>query len=204
MRIGLASDTFGNVDGLVRALETFERAGAERIFFLGGRSADLDQALARRRAGGGPRPLGSDLEFLAAVEGELSRRPDPLADRVVRVASRDCPARAAGAPGLAVDLLEGRICCLVHDKAELTRDDIANASLLFHGNSERPGLVQIGPRCFVTPGHLRAPAPGRSPGTFALAELAASELVLTTFSAEGVELGKQAVSLGGAGKVSVR
>ena len=143
MRIGLASDTHGNLDALARAFERFERADAEQVFFLGGRHADVDGVLARRRRG----------------------TPDPIAGRIVRVASRACPEGVSGeVPRTHVDLVEGRICCLVHDKAQLSRDDIANASVFFHGNSARAGIVQIGPRCFVTPGHLRADAPAGRAG----------------------------------------
>jgi hypothetical protein len=51
VRIGLASDSFGNLAPLERALDLFVRAAVERVFFLGGRLEDLDAALARRRAG---------------------------------------------------------------------------------------------------------------------------------------------------------
>jgi hypothetical protein len=153
----------------------------DRVFFLGGRVADLDAALARRAA------------------------TDPLDGRIVRVASRACPEYPSGkVPLMQVDLLEGRIACLVHDKADLSRDDISNATVIFHGHSAAPALVQIGPRCFVTPGHLRAPAPPGRPATFALAEVTPRELVLTVFSEESVELRQDRVSFGASGKMSVK
>ncbi len=209
MRIGLASDSFGNLDALATAFDIFARAGADRVFFLGGWYADVDAVLARRRFGqpGAPVPQ-SDGEFLSAVEGALSRAakvPEhPLAGKVTRVASRACPEVLAGAPRKLVDLVDGRICLLVHDKAELTRDDIGNAALLFHGNSGKAALVLIGPRVFVTPGHLRAPDEEGRPPSFAVAELGATELVLTVFTGEGVEERKERAALGGGGKVSVR
>jgi hypothetical protein len=103
-----------------------------------------------------------------------------------------------------MDLVEGRICCLVHDKAELSREDIANASVLFHGNAAAAALVQIGPRCFVTPGHLRAAAPGGQPPTFAIAEVDAREIVLTVYSDGCAELRQERATLATAGKMSVR
>jgi len=104
-----------------------------------------------------------------------------------------------------VDLVEGRIGCLVHDKADLSREDIANATLLFHGNGTRAALVQIGTRLFVTPGHLRAPVPEGHPPTFALVEVGPRDLVLTVFSAAGEEIGRHEASLAAAGgKLSVR
>lgn len=210
MRIGLASDSFGNLAPLERALALFQRAQVDRVFFLGGRVADVDAVLSRRAGGSREAPVPqSDEEFLAAFRGALERqsgaRKDPLDGRIVRVASRACPEYESGkVPAKQVDLLEGKLGCLVHDKADLSRDDIANATLIFHGNTAAPGIVQIGPRCFVTPGHLRAaPPPGR-PATFALVEVTARELVLSVFGADGAEQRQDRVNLAVAGKMSVR
>jgi hypothetical protein len=103
-----------------------------------------------------------------------------------------------------VDLVEGRICCLVHDKAELDRDDISNATVLFHGNADRAALVQIGPRYFVTPGRLRAPAPGGPPATFGVLEMTARDLALTVYSGEGARLREERARFDAGGKMSVR
>lgn len=194
MRLGVVSDTFGNVDALERAFELFHRARVDRVFFLGGRVADVDATLARRAGGSRDAPVPvDDAEFLAAVRGALARREaartDWLEGRIVRVASRACPEYDSGkVPRMQVDLVEGRITALIHDKKDLTRDDIANATLIFHGNSVAPGVVLIGSRCFLTPGHLRDPAPEGRPATFAMAEVSARELVFTVFSEEAAEL----------------
>jgi predicted phosphodiesterase len=205
MRIGLASDSHGNETGLGRALEVFEGLEVDRVFFLGGRLADLDAVLERRRSAGRWRPpLASDGDFLDAVRGALfGAGGPPLESRVVRVASRDCPGYAAGL-GKHVDLVEGRICCLVHDKADLTREDILNASILFHGASARPGLTQFGPRVFVTPGHLRSPPPDGAPATFAVVEVDGRGLALTVYGADGAELRTERATFGAGGKLSVR
>jgi len=208
MRIGLASDSHGNLPALERALDLFRRCQVDRVFFLGGRVADVDAVLARRSGGSREAPVPrSDAEFLAAVRGALERQQaappaDPLDGRIVRVASRACPEYESGqVPRKQVDLLEGWIASLVHDKAELDRDDIANSALLFHGNAVAPALVQIGPRCFVTPGHLRSPAPEGRPATCALVEVTQREVVFTVFSDQSVEL---RVYIGSYAKMSVR
>jgi len=208
-RVGLASDSFGNLDALGVAFDLFARAAAERVFFMGGWWADVDAVLARRRYGSSGAPgRGGEADFLSAVKGALARAaatPEhPLAGRITRVASRACPERGTGAQAKVVDLLEGRICCLVHDKAELSRDDIGNATLLFHGNSGHAALVQIGPRVFVTPGHLRARDEQGRPASFALADVGPGEIVLTVFSAEGAEVRRESAPLPSGGKVSVR
>ena len=209
MRIGLASDSHGNLAVVQRALELFRRCQVDRVFFLGGRVSDVDAALARRATGRRDAPVpATDEEFLSAVRGALERQQaasDPLEGRIVRVASRACPEYENGkVPRKQVDLVEGRIACLVHDKADLDRDDIANATVIFHGNAVAPALVQIGPRCFATPGHLRSPAPPGRPATFALAEVTERELVLTVFSEASVELRQDRVFIGSSGKMSVR
>lgn len=186
MRIGLASDTLGHVDALVRAVEHLVRAQVERVYFLGARLADLDAALAVRRG------------------RQLAARPDPLDGRIVKVASRAHAEHVSGVyPLTQVDLVEGRICCLVHDKGELTRDDIENATMLFHGNTSAAGLVVIGPRLFVTPGSLCAPA--GAPATFALADVGPAEVTLTVFGDDLAELRVERVALpAAAAKLSVR
>jgi predicted phosphodiesterase len=210
VRIGLASDTLGNLDALERALALFQRARVDRVFFLGGRVADVDAVLARRSGGSREAPVpATDEEFLAAIRGALARqeaaREDPLEGRIVRVASRACPEYESGkVPRKQVDLVEGRISCLVHDKADLTRDDIANAALIFHGNTVAPAIVQIGPRCFVTPGHLRAPAPAGRPASFAVAEVTPRELCLQVIGEDGREVRQDRVSFAVTGKMSVR
>ncbi len=51
-----------------------------------------------------------------------------------------------------------QLCCVVHDKNDLTKDDLLNASLFIHGKEPEPKVVQIGPRFFVTPGKLTGAA----------------------------------------------
>jgi predicted phosphodiesterase len=207
LRIGLASDSHGDLDALEKAFAAFVRAGVERVFFLGGRLADVDAVLARRRRAPGAAPA-TDPGFLAAFEEALARHAsgDPIGDRMVRVASRGCPEYATGVvPSKQVDLVEGRICCLVHDKAELDRDDIANATVLLHGNADRAAVVQIGPRYFVTPGRLRPAAAGGAPPTFGVREVTEKDLVLTVHSAQtAAELRRERASFAAGGKMSVR
>jgi predicted phosphodiesterase len=209
VRIGLASDSFGNLDALERAIDTFGRQRADRVFFLGGRCADVDRVLARRRSGSREVPVpGTDLEFLSAVRGALERQAgvgnDP-GPRIVKIASRACPEYESGTPPRKqVDMVDGHICCLVHDKAELSREDIANATVLFHGNSVQAALVQIGPRYFVTPGHLRAPAPEGRPATFALLDVQPAALELVVFSDAGTELRRERAPFGSRSKVTLR
>jgi len=189
IRIGLVSDSCGDAPLLARALAALDQAGAERLFFLGDRWADADAALAP--------------PFPAAAAARIRAR-------LARVAGSSSPERASGkAPAKAIEMVGGALACLVHDKADLTRDDIANATFLFHGAADAPALVQIGPRFFVTPGRLarpgaadrgagvypparsdpHAPVVGAPPpqGTWALLELDGTRVDLVVFGADGQE-----------------
>ncbi|NTV04785.1 helix-turn-helix transcriptional regulator, partial [bacterium] len=65
MRIGLASDSFGNLDALERAFDLFARARVGRVFFLGGRVADVAAVPAPEAA-------------VAAMLNALAGRSEPL------------------------------------------------------------------------------------------------------------------------------
>jgi len=214
MRIGLASDCYGNVDDLARALERFVAAKVDRIFFLGGRFADVDAAIGRMtlRPSDAAAAADGNEGFLEVFRGVLAAHAvGPEEDRqrlrkkIVRVASRACPEYAAGtAPRKLMELLDGHVAYLVHDKSELTRDDIGNAALLLHGNSAQAAVVQIGPRVFVTPGHLRAEAPEGRPATIGLLELEPRSLTLVVLGTDGEELRRERAELGGHSRMVIR
>ena len=217
MKIGLTSDSLGNVEALAAAFDRLQALGAERIFFLGARYADVDAVLDCKRAGARPGANASfdgETGFLRALEGALAQAADAasaaeqvaaLERRVVRVASRACPEyQWDRAPRKIFEMVDGLICCLVHDKAELTRDDITNASVLFHGNSGHAAMVAIGPRVFVTPGHLRALDPDGRPPTFALLDVGSEALEFVVLSASGDELRRDKLPLEVRSKMSVR
>jgi hypothetical protein len=219
VRIGLASDSCGNTALLARAIDALEAAGADRIFFLGNQFSDVDGALALRRPperreqdGTTSTVAGPDDDgFLRAVEGELRARADTaaasrLAASVVRVASRRCRELELGAPAKLLEMVGGSLCCLVHDKADLTRDDIANATFFFHGNSEAPALLRFGPRYFVTPGHLRAAAPRDRPATWSVLEVELGRVELVVYGEDGRERERvhEGIAVGSGGRVKVR
>jgi predicted phosphodiesterase len=209
LRIGLASDSHGNIDLLDSVLQHFAAAKVDRVFFLGDRCGDVEAVLVRAGLDLREEPVPrTDSEFLAAIEGALARQAspqDPLGSRMVRVASRECPEYESGAlPRKQMDLVEGRICCLVHDKSALDRDDISNASVIFHGNSTQAALVQIGPRTFVTPGHLRESAPDGRPPSYGIVDFGEREIVMSVFGADGSALKQLRASFGAGGKMSVR
>jgi len=101
---------------------------------------------------------------------ELSRKAQELtrmADKVLRTPEKgSLEYQDPSIPKKAVDMLGDVLCCLVHDKNDLDKEDMINAVLLVHGKEADPKVVQIGPRYFVTPGKVKGGA-----GTVGLLEL---------------------------------
>ncbi|MEM9187660.1 MAG: hypothetical protein AAGF12_00690 [Myxococcota bacterium] len=61
-------------------------------------------------------------------------------------------------PARVIEMIDDRIVTVVYDKAVLDEEDIANASLLVYGKSDKPLLKRFGPRYFFTPGPLKKKA----------------------------------------------
>src|SRR6185437_4602760 len=98
---------------------------------------------------------------------------DRLRQRFSRVpCSESLEYRDPKVPKKLVEMVGDQLACLVHDKADLVKDDMLNAVILIHGKSPEPNVVQIGPRYFVTPGRLT----GAAEQTCALLEPLAAEL----------------------------
>jgi hypothetical protein len=123
-----------------------------------------------------------------------------LKERFTRVPDKDSPAYlAAEISKKWVDMVAGALCCLVHDKNDLTRDDMLNAVVFVHGREEAPGVVQIGPRYFVCPGRLAGPS-----GTVGLLEEEDRSLRFSAFRLDGeVALAPQSLVLDKRNKLSV-
>lgn len=51
-----------------------------------------------------------------------------------------------------VELLNGKVVLLIHDKAHLDEEDILAASVLVFGKSRQPVVRQVGQRWFLSPG----------------------------------------------------
>jgi hypothetical protein len=222
--IGLLSDSHGDLDAFDRAYRLLKERGARRFFFAGGRYSDLDEWVTWRNKQASGGNDYTDTDFLADVssflcgEEQVERPPafgldpnegDPemvkVKERFVRTPEHDSP--QYGNPGVevkAMDMLGDALCTLVHDKNDLTRDDMLNAVVFIHGKERQPKVVQIGPRFFVTPGMLT----GAPEQTCALIEVPEREKVLrfSAFTLEGrTVIDQQPLPLGGGKtKISVK
>ncbi len=202
MKYGLVSDSAGDVDALGTAVDLLLDRGAERIAFLGGYWTDLDALFQRRRVQLRGRPEYTDDDFLADVASFLSKQEleaqgaakraaapkqeiDRFTSRFVRVPDKESlQYRDPQIPQKLPDLVGSIIVCLVHDKADLTKEDIANATILIHGRGKAAGVVQIGPLFFATPGRV---AGGDRP-TCAVLESGPTGTVFRAFDLAGTQV----------------
>ncbi len=197
--IGVFSDSHGDLDAFEAAYELLRAKGAKRFIFAGGRYSDLDEWILRRKQVARGGRSYSDADFLADVTNFLAAREqverpsafstdDDLDDlvrvkeRFVRVPDKDSlqyldPAIAHKA----MDMLGDTLCCVVHDKNDLTREDLLNSNVFVHGKEKEPKVVQIGPRFFVTPGKLT----GAAEQTCGLIEVVERNLRFSAFRLDG-------------------
>src|SRR6478609_1355414 len=176
--IGVVSDSNGDFAALDAAYELLRGKGARRFLFAGGRYSDLEEWIAFRKQKARGGKGYSDLDFLQDVSswlnaGEQVDRPPAFSDegevtnpgvpedftrllgKFTRTPERDSlQYRSPSVPKKIVDMVGDTLCCLVHDKNDLDREDLLNAAVFIHGKSSEPKVVQIGPRYFVSPGAL--------------------------------------------------
>lgn len=201
--IGVFSDSHGDLEAFDAAYELLRSKGARRFIFAGGRYTDLDEwVLWRRQRSRGGREY-SDQDFLADVSTWLGSQDSlPLTpaqaaapadvaseedrrlvmERFMRVPERESlQYRDPSINKKAMDMVADTLCCVVHDKNDLTRDDLLNASVFIHGKESEPKVVQIGPRYFITPGRLV----GAAEQTCALLEKVDKDLGFSAFRLDG-------------------
>jgi hypothetical protein len=221
--IGVFSDSDGDLTAFDSALKLLASKGARRFLFAGGRFADLDEWVKWKReevkaqsdySGGDfledvqnyligldqverPAAFGTAHEQVRAIE-ELTR----LRDKILRAPEKGSLAyQDSAVPRKVLEMLGDALCCLVHDKNDLDKEDMINAVVLVHGKDSEPKVVQIGPRTFITPGRLTGDKP-----TVGLIEAQDRTVTYSAFTLDGVEvISKQPISLGsGKTKISVK
>jgi len=201
--IGVFSDSHGDLAAFDAAYELLRARGARRFVFAGARYTDLDEWLLWRRAKSRGGREYSDADFLADVshwlthQDTLPRTPSRaeapadvaseedrrlVMERFLRVPERESlQYRDPSINNKAMDLVGDSLCCVVHDKNDLTRDDLLNAQVFIHGREAEPKVVQIGPRYFLTPGRLV----GAAEQTCALLEKVDRDLRFSAFRLDG-------------------
>jgi hypothetical protein len=158
VRLGLLGPADGDAALFRQAAEAILRLGAEAVVYLGidGAADAAVSKWAEELAPGVSREdafLGAAAELAARgtaqdLEALLAR--DAAAARLSVI--RKVPAGAVRA----IEMIDDRIVTLVHDKAVLDEEDIANATLVVYGKAPELVLKRFGPRWFFSPGPLAA------------------------------------------------
>lgn len=221
--IGIFSDTEGDLEAFDAALKFLAARGARRFMFAGGKYSDLDDWAKWKREEmkaqsdysnsdflddvtryligldqvERPAAFGTAHEQVRAIE-ELTR----LKDRVIR--SPEKGSLAYQDPAIArkmMDLIGDTLCCVVHDKNDLDKEDMLNAVILVHGKEPEPKVVQIGPRTFLTPGRVK----GGKRSTVGLLDVTDKTITFSAFTLQGATLiDKQVIVTGAKTKLSVK
>lgn len=159
MRLGLIGPANDADDLLERAVRFLSREhSVHRAVYLG-----LDSALERVVGVLASRAVGDDpnvsavwqraaLRCSQASPQELDQFLEAERERLSLMVFGALP----GADTRLVELLNGKVAVMIHDKALLDEDDIASATYLVFGKSEEPTVKPIGSRWFLSPGPLDA------------------------------------------------
>lgn len=157
MRLGLLGPAHEREDALEDAVEFLLReAGVDRAVYLG-----VDRALdavihrrAERLVGAAPDDASlwqratdrcaraTPAEIDAYLGAERERRALSIFESLPDDGTR------------LIELLDGKVLVMIHDKGKLDEDDILPASLIAFGRSRQPLVRQVGSRWFLSPGSL--------------------------------------------------
>lgn len=157
MRLGLIGPANDRDDLLERAVRFLSKERAvHRAVYLG-----LDAALERVVGALASRAVGDDPNVSAvwqraaqrgsrASATELDAFLEAERERLALMVFGSMP----GEDTRLVELLNGKVAVMIHDKALLDEDDIASATYLVFGKSAEPMVKSIGSRWFLSPGPL--------------------------------------------------
>lgn len=224
LAIGVFGDSDGDLTTFDAALKLLASKGARRFLFAGGKFADLDDWVKWKREEVKAKSDYSNADFLEDVSRylighEQKERPAAfgtaheemreieeltrMKDKILRAPEKGSLAyQDTAVPRKVLEMVGDSLCCLVHDKNDLDKEDMLNAVVLVHGKETDPKVVQIGPRTFITPGSLKS----GGKRTVGLIEQHEKQVTFSAFTLDGKEvITKQPIQLGsGKTKISVK
>jgi predicted phosphodiesterase len=103
-----------------------------------------------------------------------------------------------------LEMVGTNIVLLVHSPSEATPDDLANANLIFHGETGKPQVREDGGKYFICPGHLRDKDHAGAPASFGLFELGNKTARLTFHGIQGDLLDEKTLRITKKGKITVQ
>lgn len=158
MRIGLLGPAYGDTEVLREATEFLVGdLAVDQALYLG-IDKSLDDVVASWAAElGGEQIEDAFLDRAAklAVSGTAAEL-EGLIDADLEVRRLGSVRKVPPPPARAIEMIDDRILVIVHDKAVLDEEDIANAHVIVFGKSDEMLLKRFGPRYFFTPGPLAA------------------------------------------------
>jgi hypothetical protein len=157
VRLGVLGPAAGDLPALARAAQQLlDEARVERVLYVGS-----DDALDRVVAGWARLIVGESAPEHALFDRAARRcaaaSPEEIAKFVDGERARArlrVFASLPPAPKRTIELLDGRVVCLLFDKALLDEEDILGASVIVFGKSSTPLLRRVGSRVFVAPGTI--------------------------------------------------
>lgn len=190
MKVGIVSDTHGNLSGFLDALDFLRGTHkVEKLFFLGHNYKDVERVVEVKRALKAAKNEDEDstgfvtdlYEMLAKREGLAGPRTARseldeaqwLKKQVVRVPGDDEPEAMFGGDinTKEFEMVGGRIVCLVHNPKSLAKEDVASANLVVYGHTHLHQVDKVGGRYFCNPGHLQDKKDNGRDATFAVLDI---------------------------------
>ena len=157
MRLGLIGPEQDNDEALERVAHFLVREVAvDRAVYL-----DVDHGLERVVSRWAAELVGGDPSDQAvwyrAAERCAHASPSEIDEFIAAERERQALKVFESLPGdgtRVIELLNGRVAVMIHDKADLDEEDMLPASFLVFGASRQPLVKQVGSRWFLSPGTL--------------------------------------------------
>lgn len=152
MRIGLMSDTHGNLEYLHDVAEFMvTQANVDVIYHLGDDYADAPNLLRHNV-------------------------------RVVNVPGIYCPEyHNKQIPRKRIEIVEGKRFLLVHDPNDIDASDLANADVVCHGHTHRFSLSFVQGKPYINPGHLKDVQHKNRPAAFAMIDVSKDSMTVSFY-----------------------
>lgn len=156
MRLGLMGPAGDDLDALERAARfLLNELAVDQVVYLGV-DGTLDQVILRwaeALVDGDPR----DSALWSRAQRCLHASPASIDTFVARERERLALKVLCALPGdrsRVVELLDGKVVVMIHDKDDLDQEDMLPAAFLVFGSSPEPVMKQVGSRWFLAPGAL--------------------------------------------------
>jgi len=222
MKVGIVSDTHGNLSGLLDLVDyLLNEVKADKIFHLGDNYSDIDELFSLKRSLIKGSTDYSDHDFLSDVTSFMKAKdPDAKLDPaslinedeitklkriIVRVPEDGNSLLKAGEIAkTALEMIGDRIATLVHNVKTLKKEDIEGSDIVLYGGTHKHQVDNLGGRWFINPGHfMEEDNEGKHP-TFGVLETTSQGLTLTIYSTDRTKVLSRTLTFGPRTKMTVK